>query len=90
MIKPDLESTLNEIGNIVVGKAGCPYCKEAIVILATKQCSFLYIDKEKHPKIAEDVKKKHGHSTYPAIFIKKEFIGGCSDLQEKCDKMSFE
>ena len=66
----------------VIGHKDCAYCKQALMLLATKGESFNYRDarQEENKLMVEDMKAK-GLNTVPQIWKDDELIGGFSDLQ---------
>jgi glutaredoxin 3 len=64
-------------------KAGCPYCDKAReIILRELRCSLHLIDVTHQPDLLEMIIHETGQSTVPAIYLGKEFVGGCDDLCE--------
>jgi glutaredoxin 3 len=59
----------------------CPYCTRARALLRGKGVAFVDIDVEQEPeRRAEMIRRAHGRTTVPQIFIDNEHIGGCDDL----------
>jgi glutaredoxin 3 len=59
----------------------CPYCSRARALLQRKGASFVDIDIAETPgRRDEMIRRAHGRSTVPQIFIDGEHIGGCDDL----------
>lgn len=75
---------------MVVSLKGCPYCDSAKELIAKNPNSTmtnldLDMNDEKNKQfwnkfVETQFKKKH--STFPKIFKKGKFIGGCSELQQ--------
>jgi glutaredoxin len=67
----------------VIGHSQCPYCKQAILLLATKGKSFVYLDarEETNAAFVEQMREK-GLSTVPQIWVDEEHIGGMTELQQ--------
>jgi glutaredoxin 3 len=66
---------------IIYTKATCPYCIRAKKLLSEQQLSYqeIKIDDDAE-KRTEMIKKSHGLSTVPQIFINGEHRGGCDQL----------
>ena len=71
----------------LISLIGCPYCREAKEIIKQKKFKMnsldLKTDGEKtfwNKFVISNFKKEH--NTFPKIFHKGKFIGGCSDLQK--------
>lgn len=69
----------------VMGHAQCAYCKQAIQLLASKGCSFTYIDirdpdNAQHRKALKDA----GLNSVPQVWVSNDFIedliGGFAEL----------
>ncbi len=59
----------------------CPYCSRARALLQRKGVAFVDIDIAEAPgRRGEMIRRAHGRSTVPQIFIDGEHIGGCDDL----------
>jgi glutaredoxin 3 len=59
----------------------CPYCQDAKDLLSRKGVHFHEIDVTgKRDVRKEMVRRAHGRSTYPQIFIGAIHVGGCEDL----------
>ncbi len=76
---------------IIFGLSYCGYCKNAKKYLKSKNLSYKYYDIDKdYPiffslikqinKIDPNLNIDPNHRTFPMIFLKKNFIGGYSDL----------
>lgn len=65
----------------VLGHSQCRYCKDAILLLATRGRSFVYLDAHS-PKQAELVAniKAQGHTTVPQIWKDNVLVGGFTEL----------
>jgi glutaredoxin 3 len=62
-------------------KSYCPYCHAAIDLLKKKGASIEQIEITGKKDLAEQmVKRAHGHTSVPQIFIGETHIGGCDDL----------
>ena len=79
---------------ILVTKNSCPYCKEAIELLKSKNSSFIYTDMENAMQVLEETKKQSGWDTVPMIWeqlvdwnstsqqvVSSNFVGGFEELQ---------
>jgi glutaredoxin 3 len=61
--------------------AWCPYCARARAVLDKKGVAYTNIDVEDEPaRRAEMVRRAHGRTSVPQIFIDGEHIGGCDDM----------
>jgi glutaredoxin 3 len=59
----------------------CPYCQDAKELLARKGVAFHEIDASGDREVRQTmIKRAHGRSTFPQIFIGATHIGGCDDL----------
>ena len=59
----------------------CPYCSRAKGLLERKGVKYENIDIiEDSSKRDEMVKRAHGRTSVPQIFIDGEYIGGCDEL----------
>lgn len=77
-----LEENLKKCPNLILGKAGCPFCVEAIKIFMNKLVNFIYIAKEKDDEMVNEIKEKYQHVTFPAVFFDGKFVGGCDSLKK--------
>lgn len=80
--KMTLDEKLQLTPNLILGMNNCSDCTVALKILAESGIFFGYCPRETHQEIVEEVKTKYNHSTFPAIFINKKFIGDEHKLQE--------
>lgn len=60
----------------------CPFCRDALALLAEKDFDFDAIDVMHDPQLLQRIKKETGHPTIPIILIDNELIGGYNELQE--------
>ncbi|MGH7046703.1 MAG: glutaredoxin 3 [Stellaceae bacterium] len=59
----------------------CPYCTRARALLQRKGVGFVDIDLGREPERRDEmIRRAHGRTTVPQIFIDGEHIGGCDDL----------
>ena len=59
----------------------CPYCARARAVFESKGVKFEEIDLYEFPeKRQEMIRRAHGRTTVPQIFIDGEHIGGSDDL----------
>jgi glutaredoxin 3 len=59
----------------------CPYCSRARALLQRKGVAFVDIDIIREPERRDEmIRRAHGRSTVPQIFINGEHIGGCDEL----------
>ncbi len=86
-----LRDTLN--GNIVYGKASCPYCVKAKQLLEDAGIHFQYHDVVKESaalyRMIPEVKAIIGEKTpvtVPQIWLNSEYIGGCKELESWLSK----
>jgi glutaredoxin 3 len=71
----------------VYTKAWCPYCRDAVALLARKGVDFAEIDIGREPeRRAEMVERAGGRRTVPQIFVGPTHIGGCDDLYALDDR----
>jgi glutaredoxin 3 len=64
-------------------KTGCPYCEKArLTILQDLKSSLHLVDVTDQPDLQKMIGEETGHYTWPVIYLGKEFIGGCSDLEQ--------
>ena len=59
----------------------CPYCSRARALLQKKGVQFTDIDIEDEPdRRSEMVRRAHGRTSVPQVFIDGEHIGGSDDM----------
>ena len=59
----------------------CPYCARAKALLDRKGVTYTEFDLLEQPgKRDEMIRRAHGRTTVPQIFIDDEHIGGCDDI----------
>jgi glutaredoxin 3 len=59
----------------------CPYCARARALLRKKGVEFTDIDIEDEPaRRGEMIRRAHGRTSVPQIFIDGEHIGGCDEM----------
>ena len=69
-------------GYVVIGKSGCKYCVKAIEFLERAETEYVYIDiKDINMDSLQKVNKNW--KTVPQIFLRKDFIGGFSELEKR-------
>lgn len=61
-------------------KPGCPYCRAAKALLASKGAAYTEIDVSNPADQRAMSVKANGRSTVPQIFIGTRHIGGCDDI----------
>lgn len=68
---------------VVVGKAGNPHVKKARKLLENNQIPFQYLEYGSYFsnwRRRTALKMWTGWSTFPMVFVKKQFVGGAADL----------
>lgn len=78
----EIENVLKSGSNIIVTKAGCPYCINAVGLLNDWKIKFRDFDGAKNKSLDEAIRKKYSYTTFPKIFLNKKFIGGFDDLSK--------
>ena len=64
-------------------KTGCPFCVKAReIVLKDLKSSLHLVDITEQPDLQEMIRNETDHHTWPVIYLGKEFIGGCSDLEK--------
>ena len=59
----------------------CPYCARARALLEKKGVAYTEIDLKEEPRRRDEmIRRAHGGTTVPQIFIDGEHIGGCDDM----------
>ena len=59
----------------------CPYCARARALLDRKGVAYSEIDIIEEPRRRDEmIRRAHGRTTVPQIFIDGEHIGGCDDM----------
>ena len=59
----------------------CPYCARARGVFESKGVTYQEIDLYEHPEKREEmIRRAHGRTTVPQIFIDGEHTGGSDDL----------
>jgi glutaredoxin 3 len=62
-------------------KTWCPYCMAAKDLLESKGVAFEEVEISGKPQLRDEmVRKAHGRSSVPQIFIGDRHVGGCDDL----------
>jgi len=63
---------------------GCPYCRKAKDLLASKGVDFIEHKIDRNDKEARDktAERAGGRTSVPQIFIDDRHIGGCDDLHQ--------
>lgn len=95
MIKslPEKLSDLLQIGKITIFTVSyCGYCDSAISMLKKIKVDYqcLECDTEKiTSQQTQDLHKLSGFRTYPKIFVSKNCIGGCDDLESQINSGKF-
>ena len=60
----------------------CPFCHKAKDILQSREVEFVeHVMDEKEEEL-QQLREKTGQRTVPQIFIRENFIGGASELEE--------
>ncbi|EJW03582.1 hypothetical protein EDEG_02094 [Edhazardia aedis USNM 41457] len=77
-----IEEAVEKYPNLLIGKAFCMYCDNAVNLLSHEYVDYMYLSSKTHSDLVQEVKNKYNHNTYPMIFIDKKFIGGCSELRK--------
>ncbi|ORY20708.1 thioredoxin-like protein [Naematelia encephala] len=83
-VKQLVDSSIADNKVVVFSKTYCPYCRRAKQILTqeTDNVKIFELDEEDNgSEIQAYLKQLNGQGTVPHVYINKEFIGGCSDLQ---------
>lgn len=75
-----LKEVLSKLDTFMVIKNGCPFCIRAADLLRSHEIPFEEFDHTKFSQLDQDIKEATGHTTYPKIYLNKEWVGGCSDL----------
>lgn len=68
----------------------CPFCRMAIDTLFRQGVSFEVIDISDDQETKEQLIERTGCKTIPQIFVKEQFIGGSSDLDQLILEGKFE
>lgn len=61
----------------------CPFCRRAKAILEEAGVPYTEHVMDAKSDELEEIKRRYGHSTVPIILLDGQFIGGCSDLEER-------
>ncbi|ELQ74878.1 Glutaredoxin [Trachipleistophora hominis] len=61
----------------------CEDCVEAHKLMKEKNIDVKCACTQTNPILIDEIEKKHGHKTFPIIFVDGTFIGGYSDLKKK-------
>ncbi len=64
----------------VYGKAMCPYCGAARMLLTKKAVEFENIDVNVAPQKREEMQERSGSQSVPQIFIGDTHVGGFGEL----------
>jgi glutaredoxin 3 len=67
----------------------CPFCRRAVDTLVQLGVSFHLIDVSDNPEARAALTERTGSKTVPQIFVKDQFIGGCSDLDVILERGKF-
>jgi len=89
--KVKAQSIIDENPVVVFSKSYCPYCKASKALLSEKGAKFyvLELDQIDDGADLQDALEEMTHQrSVPNIFIKKQHIGGNSDLQSKKGDLS--
>eukprot|EP00003_Mantamonas_plastica_P016094 TRINITY_DN2697_c0_g1_i2.p1 TRINITY_DN2697_c0_g1~~TRINITY_DN2697_c0_g1_i2.p1 ORF type:complete len:106 (-),score=32.37 TRINITY_DN2697_c0_g1_i2:150-467(-) len=88
-IEEIIDELIEENDVLIFSKTWCGYCSEAKQVLKSTGADVKIVELDKRSdgsKIQNAIKKREKHNTVPAIYIKKQFIGGCSDLNRLSNK----
>lgn len=81
-----VEDIIAKHAAVIFSKSYCPYCVKAIKTLTSIAEDSLFVIQLDQVSDGEElhqyIKQKTHQNTVPAIFIKQQFIGGNSNLQE--------
>ncbi|KAI9679872.1 MAG: hypothetical protein M1817_004886 [Caeruleum heppii] len=84
--KTKAEKIIDENAVAVFSKSYCPYCKATKALLSGMKANFYAIELDQvddGAAIQDALEGMTGQRSVPNIFIKKQHIGGNSDLQAK-------
>ncbi|XP_075744499.1 uncharacterized protein LOC142803261 [Rhipicephalus microplus] len=83
--KAFVDETLDENPVVIFSKSYCPFCKKAKQIFDGLGVSYEAVELDSR-KDGTDIQKvltdMTGASTVPRVFVKKECLGGASDLED--------
>ena len=77
-----LEKALRAAATFMLIKTGCPYCVRAEEEFHRRKIECKVMNYTQERELDEEITKMYGHRTYPKIFYKGKFVGGCDDLLE--------
>jgi len=64
----------------IYGKTSCPYCDNAKQVCDIRDLDYTYLQLGSDYQLEELQQKTPGFSTFPAVFVDDEFIGGFDQL----------
>uniref|UniRef100_A0A7S2I7X6 Glutaredoxin domain-containing protein n=1 Tax=Helicotheca tamesis TaxID=374047 RepID=A0A7S2I7X6_9STRA len=80
-----VDNLINNHAIVIFSKSHCPFCLDVKDLLTNKMGAPVHVfEVNVHPDgsaVHQIVKKRTGHPTVPAVFIKGNFIGGCDDVK---------
>lgn len=66
---------------VIYTQPGCPYCRRAVSLLASKNVPFREINAPHGTAEREDaIRLSGGRTTVPQVFVGDTALGGCDDL----------
>ncbi|GAB3593484.1 MULTISPECIES: glutaredoxin 3 [Acetobacter] len=66
---------------VIYTQPGCPYCRRAVSLLASKNVPFSEINAPHGTAEREEaIRRSGGRTTVPQVFVGETALGGCDDL----------
>ncbi|XP_037523774.1 uncharacterized protein LOC119400964 isoform X1 [Rhipicephalus sanguineus] len=84
-----IEQTLESSPVVIFSKSRCPYCRKAKQVFDDLKVSYHAVELDGRTDGSEIQKvllQMTGASTVPRVFVNKQCLGGCSDLEEMYEK----
>ena len=83
-LKEQINSEIAAGGVLMYSKSGCPYCVRAKALLNNGGVQFKLVELDQMSNgstIQDTLQGISGQRTVPNIYINKQHVGGCSELQ---------
>ncbi|XP_054919735.1 uncharacterized protein [Dermacentor andersoni] len=84
-----IEQTLENSPVVIFSKSYCPFCRKAKQVFDELHVSYVAVELDGRADASEIqnvLRQMTGASTVPRVFVNKQCLGGCSDLEEMYGK----
>ena len=86
-VREKIDSFIRTHEVAVISKSHCPFCRDVLDLLGSQLGVNVHvIQVDKQPQASSEIHKHmteaYKHKTFPAVFVRGKFLGGCEDVKK--------